>query len=235
MIDKYQDQSVLSGVEAQKLLNTVPLNLQVKTFIMNSVPALEELTGYTFKNHRFVIEAFTHESLGRIPNYTTGSYQRLEWLGDRVLNMIISERLYKQLPDSDPGRLTNASQYLVNNDILAKIGWHYGLHTHLLHRCSSIPNQLEVICDNIHENVHHPMPRDRRDPIIPRVVELHKLFADLFESLLAAIYEDSGYDLSVVKPILWRLCTLEVVKRRRPGEIYRLMVNEKKNTNTPNI
>lgn len=74
----------------------------------------EELTGIEFKNIRLLARAFTHRSIG-FNNLTLGTNQRMEYLGDTVLQLIASEYLYKFFPGHHEGHLSLLRSSLVNN------------------------------------------------------------------------------------------------------------------------
>ncbi|KPM02152.1 ribonuclease 3-like protein [Sarcoptes scabiei] len=74
----------------------------------------EEMVGIEFKHIRLLARAFTHRSLG-FNNLTLGSNQRMEFLGDTVLQLIASEYLYKYFPQHHEGHLSLLRSSLVNN------------------------------------------------------------------------------------------------------------------------
>lgn len=87
---------------------------------ISSVPVLqklhqfEEATGIQFTHIRLLARAFTHRSIG-YNNLTLGSNQRLEFLGDTVLQLVASEYLYKYFPEHHEGHLSLLRSSLVNN------------------------------------------------------------------------------------------------------------------------
>ena len=93
------------------------------------------------------------------------NYERLEFLGDSVLDLIISEELIKDFPDGDEGLLTERRASLVQKSYLAKIG--------------KLLNLMDSL--RINPNV---------DLKIEKVAE--KQLANIFESLLGAIFLDGG-------------------------------------------
>ena len=71
--------------------------------------------GYTFKNIDLLQHALSHRSTGSRSN------ERLEFLGDSVLNFVIAAALFDQYPDVDEGELSRLRAYLVNGEILAEL------------------------------------------------------------------------------------------------------------------
>lgn len=76
---------------------------------MVNLEKLESRLGYTFQNSDLLIEALTHKSYKKPYNN-----ERLEFLGDAVLNLIVGEYLYKKFPKSDEGALSKMRASLVN-------------------------------------------------------------------------------------------------------------------------
>lgn len=74
----------------------------------------EEAVGIEFKHIRLLARAFTHRSIG-FNHLTLGSNQRMEFLGDTVLQLIASDYLYKYFPDHHEGHLSLLRSSLVNN------------------------------------------------------------------------------------------------------------------------
>lgn len=90
--------------------------------------------GYKFKKPELLEEALTHPSLAgfrqRKKNSTT-PYERLEFLGDRVLGLVIAEWLYALFPDASEGELAKRHASLVNRDALRDVALEIGLDRHL--------------------------------------------------------------------------------------------------------
>lgn len=95
-------------------------------FLIKEIPRLkeihdfEEITGIEFTHIRLLARAFTHRSVG-FNHLTLGSNQRMEFLGDTVLQLIASEYLYKFFPQHHEGHLSLLRSSLVNNKIQAVV------------------------------------------------------------------------------------------------------------------
>jgi ribonuclease-3 len=91
-----------------------------------AVAELERRLGYTFGDRDLLERALTHASAGDgAPS--TRSNERLEFLGDRVLNLIVAEELMRRMPDVDEGLLTKAFHKLVNVEACAAAAAPLGL------------------------------------------------------------------------------------------------------------
>ncbi|MBC7327442.1 ribonuclease III [bacterium] len=84
---------------------------------IKAVLLIEEL-GISF-NHPLIREALTHPSLKQ--SATDASYERLEFLGDAVLGLVIAEYLFKRYPYFDSGRLSRAKSHFVSEESLAQV------------------------------------------------------------------------------------------------------------------
>lgn len=78
--------------------------------------ALEQRIGYKFRNPLLLAEALTHPSLGHETQRVHFDNQRLEFLGDAVLQLVITEQLYRMFPDFSEGQLTKLRCRLVSRE-----------------------------------------------------------------------------------------------------------------------
>lgn len=125
------------------------------------IKTLEVLSGHTFKNKSLVIEALTHPSLeGETP------YQRLEFLGDRVLGMVIAAHLYGKFGKEPEGRLSRRLAALVRKETLGRIALDLKI------------GPLIRMTDTVARG------GGRENPSI---------LSDVLEALIGALYLDGGY------------------------------------------
>jgi len=89
---------------------------------------LEERLGVTFTNRALLEQALTHSSyLNENPGYAPASNERLEFLGDAVLNLVVGEDMYSALPELDEGDLTRLRTHVVRGETLGDAGSQLGL------------------------------------------------------------------------------------------------------------
>lgn len=124
-------------------------------------PILEKQLGYIFNNTELLTEALTHRSV------SNRNYERLEYLGDSIVNFIIAEDLFQQFPNAFEGQLSRMRATLVKKETLA-----------------SIARDLDISDFLILGSGELKSGGFRRDSIL----------ADAVESLVAAIYLDSDLD-----------------------------------------
>nr|XP_037274583.1 endoribonuclease Dicer-like [Rhipicephalus microplus] len=92
---------------------------------------VEKTLGYTFRDRSFLLQACTHASYYK--NRLTDCYQRLEFLGDAVIDYLVTRYLYEGPRKFNPGQLTDLRSSLVNNTFFAALVVRHGLHRCLLH------------------------------------------------------------------------------------------------------
>jgi ribonuclease-3 len=90
----------------------------------SSLPQVEQIIGYKFSNPKLLVQAFTHSSA--VTNRLE-SNERLEFLGDAVLGVVICRKLYEQFADFLEGDLTKAKSMLVSRRSCAKVAKQFGL------------------------------------------------------------------------------------------------------------
>jgi ribonuclease-3 len=130
--------------------------------------ALETAIGYRFKDEAILARALTHPSLIDEYQGSVGfSNQRMEFLGDRVLGLVMAEILINKYPKEREGYLTKLFHHLVSGPVCAKVGEQINLRDYLFMDASMHSNQSS----------HYD-----------------KAVADAVEALIAAIYNDSGLD-----------------------------------------
>ncbi len=123
---------------------------------------LEKNIKYTFVRREYLKQAFTHKSISSSPRQ---NYERLEFLGDAVLDIVISKALMRDFPEGDEGLLTQRRAALVQKSHLGKMGTMLDLMSFL-----DIEPSVNLSVGKIAE----------------------KQQANLFEALIGAIYLDGG-------------------------------------------
>ncbi|MGB6327465.1 MAG: ribonuclease III [Halarcobacter sp.] len=138
---------------------------------MSDYSKLEECLDYQFRNKDLIIEALTHKSYKKPYNN-----ERLEFLGDAVLNLIVGEYLYTKFPESNEGDLSKIRASLVNETGFTKLA-----------------NEIKL-GDYIFISNAEERNKGRTKASI---------LSDAFEAIMGAVYLESG--LEVLKPIILKL------------------------------
>jgi len=194
---------------------------------------IEKITGYTFREKSFLLQAFTHPSYG--DNRLTASYEKLEFLGDAVLDYLVTCYIYTST-DADPGRLTDIRSALVCNNMFASLLTDIQLDQFILHCTPGIYNKIKEYLDDKWWDETQPaeVKMDKtlkqineEDPPELDMVEVPKVLGDVFEALFGAIFLDSGHDLAVVWSVYRRLCpTLDKVVANPPLNIKKQLLEK---------
>ena len=130
--------------------------------------ALCKKLGYNFKDIKLLETALTHPSYGG--DHHVPHYQRMEFLGDAVLELAISRYLYFEFPEVDEGKLTRIRAGLVREETLCRAARRLGLGRY------------------IRLSVGEDRSGGREKPSI---------LCDVMEAVLAAVYLDGGFDCAV--------------------------------------
>ena len=93
--------------------------------------ALEEKLGYRFTNRAFLENALTHSSCANESRGKLQSNERLEFLGDSILGMVVADHLYRNHPDLPEGELTRTRSALVCEESLVEVAQALGLGEYL--------------------------------------------------------------------------------------------------------
>ena len=137
---------------------------------------------FKFKNNSLLIEALTHKSANKKFNN-----EKLEFLGDRVIGLILSKKLIDLYPVENEGVLDKRFAILVNRETCCDIAWSIGLQNYII-----VGDEKKKIT--------------RKDK---------KILSDCCEAVIGAIYIDRGYDfvknfiLKIWKIILQRISITE--------------------------
>ncbi|KAM7525883.1 hypothetical protein LguiA_015785 [Lonicera macranthoides] len=187
-------------------------NFPLHPMICVNIPYLESLLKYSFHDASLLVESLTHGSYMR-PEFPR-CYQRLEFLGDAVLDYLITRHLYEKYPGLSPGLLTDLRSASVNNDCYAQSAVKAGLHKHILHLSEKLDRQIVNTVNNFDKLSEESTYGWESETIFPKVL------GDIIESLAGAILVDSGYNKDIVfeciRPLLEPLITPETM-RLHPG------------------
>ncbi|GAB2274930.1 hypothetical protein Dimus_009699 [Dionaea muscipula] len=149
-----------------------------------SLDRVEEILGYRFRDKRLLEEALTHVSY---PSCGF-SYERLEYVGDSVLNLLITKEQFFLYPDLSPGSLTGLRAANVDTEKLARVAVQHGLHRYLRHNKPLLHEQIEGFMEEISS---HPIHSNG-------LVDVPKALADIVESIIGAVFIDSNSSLDTV-------------------------------------
>ncbi|KAK9740074.1 hypothetical protein RND81_03G009300 [Saponaria officinalis] len=156
---------------------------------LNEIKTLETKLGYEFSTKGLLLEAITHTTEKVRLKYC---YERLEFLGDAVLDVLITWYLYQNYTDIDPGELTDLRSASVNNGHFAKVAVRQNLFQHLQHSSSVLSEHITEYVNLITKKDYAKTPQGRQCP---------KALGDLVESIAGAILIDTKLQTEEV----WRV------------------------------
>ncbi len=143
---------------------------------MSSLADLQQQAGITFRNESLLFRALTHRSYLNEHSEVTEDNERLEFLGDAVLDFLVGAMLYNRFPEMQEGPLTRLRASLVRTEQLAELARQIGIGPHI----------------RLGRGEDEAGGRERE-----------ALLCDVFEAILGGLYLDSG--LETVKEFVERL------------------------------
>ncbi|KAL8968755.1 MAG: hypothetical protein Q9197_004706, partial [Variospora fuerteventurae] len=190
------DHNVTRWADYYKLYTTPAWQLgSVNAKHITVVDQVEQQLGYRFTYPLLLYSAFRHSSLP--DSQGVPSYQRLEFLGDSLLDMVCVSFLFRQHPDRDPQWLTEHKGAMVSNKFLAALAVRLEFHRHLRFTGHGVETHNREYAAEIEEIAaeHGSNSRDywttaRQPP---------KAFADIVESFIGALFVDSEFDFAQVE------------------------------------
>jgi len=161
---------------------------------MKDFTPFEKKLKLKFKNKDLLIQAFCHRSfLNENPDFYLEHNERLEFLGDAVLELVVTEELYKKYPKKPEGELTNWRASLVNAKQLAEVAKELGLNDFLLlsrGETKEIGKARQYIMANTFESLIGAMYLDRGYKSCHDFIKKH-LILKLPEILEKGLFRDS--------------------------------------------
>jgi ribonuclease III len=136
---------------------------------VSNLAELQQRLGHQFRDEALLRLALTHPSIAHDAKSPIPHNQRLEFLGDSVLALVLSQHLYERFPDADEGVLTKSRAKLANAGSLAAHGRALGLGAHLI----------------LSKGEENTGGRERPSAL-----------TDAFEAVLGAIYLDGGLEIA---------------------------------------
>lgn len=127
---------------------------------------LEKLIGYRFHDRELLRLSLTHRSIARAADQAMPSNERLEFLGDSVLGLVIAHQLFRRHPDLSEGDLTKQKAMLVNETTLSSVAIEIGLNQYIFVSAEEAKSGG---------------------------LERPSIVSDAFESLIGAVFLDGGF------------------------------------------
>lgn len=166
-VKKTAESDVKAATPAKKRKKKTTKANKRRKAVRTEAPNVEERIGHVFADPVLLTTALTHVSALKNPAERARSYQRLEFLGDHVLGLIVSDMLFRTYPNGDEGELSKRLADLVRRETCAEVAKSMGL--------------LEAIM------VGSVGAADATDRL------RHSVLGDICEAVIGAVYLDGGY------------------------------------------
>lgn len=187
--------------------------------------SINSALGYRFKSIELLHQALTHDTIVK----DVRSNQRLEFLGDAVLDFIVCSAIFRNCPSALCGDISLGKCILTNNKMLAKFSYKSRMFRHLRIGSRSLFDQflrisnefastgksLMVSIIKINEDLYKGKEQintfqAEEDKLEQFLGDTSKPLADMFEAMIGAIYLDSNFDLRQVENMLKHIEAIEI-------------------------
>ncbi|KAL5292593.1 Dcr-2.2 family protein [Megaselia abdita] len=207
-----------ASVLKEKLVNSkIRANIsneEVDQFLIN-YGALEKKLNYKFKDRAYLLSALTHPSYPS--NRITGCYQQLEFLGDAILDFLVTCYIFEQNPEMNPGKLTDLRSALVNNVTLGCISIRNQFHKHLLYDNYSLSQAIDNF-EAFQKEHNYAITSEIRllgnedglEQAVGHYVNVPKALGDVLEALVGAVFLDSNNDLERTWEFIYHILEDEI-------------------------
>ncbi|XP_043691484.1 ribonuclease 3-like protein 2 [Telopea speciosissima] len=198
-MNAYEYDQEESSLSSSMGMEAVDMNMRA------AVAAVEDILRYRFKDKTLLQDALTHSSYTDSP-----SYQRLEFVGDAVLGLVLAENVFRDYPDLDPGHLSLLRAANISTEKLARVAVRHELYRYVRHKAPSLEAKVSEFVLAVQEE----------DGAVTYCgsVKSPKILADIVESVAAAVYVDCNYDLKalwkVFKRLMEPIITLETLHKQ---------------------
>ncbi|KAM5473717.1 Dicer-like protein 1 [Microsporum ferrugineum] len=186
-VERWADYSTLYSLPTYQTAATTASEADVANQI-------EEKLGYRFKYPKLLRSAFMHPSYpsqwANVP-----CYQRLEFLGDSLLDMACVNHLFTKYPDKDPQWLTEHKMAMVSNKFLGSLAVGLNLHVHLIHISNVLQGQITCYTEELQAM---KMEMGGNLEAWTYTNEPPKCLPDIVEAYLGAIFVDSNFNFDVI-------------------------------------
>jgi dsRNA-specific ribonuclease len=162
---------------------------------MPDLMAVERILGYVFKDKLLLLEALSEQTTRAVP-----SYQRLEYLGDAILDLVAVVFWAIQFPKRGSYMVKMLKAESVSNKALQVVCLANGLDQYIWNHSTGLSLKIARARKSVHR-----AKMNRPNTTYWRKADLCKTLADIVESILAAVFLDCGQDIAVVAQLLERI------------------------------
>ncbi|KIV99210.1 uncharacterized protein PV09_09074 [Verruconis gallopava] len=153
--------------------------------------------GYNFRWPRLLRSAFSHPSMPHIWERVP-CYQRLEFLGDALLDLVCIMYLFYNYPNKNPQWLTEHKMAMVSNKFLGALCVKLGFHRYVRHSSPSLGMHIKAYVEEVELAENSPSEKGGLDYWL-HVKDPPKCLPDVVEAYIGALFIDSGFNFSEVQ------------------------------------
>ncbi|XP_075522094.1 ribonuclease 3-like protein 3 isoform X3 [Primulina tabacum] len=177
-----------------------------------SLKEVEKIIGYSFNNRSLLDQAFTHPSYHK----DCVSYERLEYVGDSVLNLLVAKEQFSMYPNLPPGSLTPLRAANVDTEKLARAAVQHNFHLYVRHENPVLKKRIQSFIDALPK---HPVHSHG-------LIDAPKVLADVVESTVGAVFIDSNCSIDatweIASYLLKPMITPESLKANAVKKLFEI-------------
>lgn len=173
----------------------------------------EEVLGYTFKDRAYMLQALTHPSFPY--NTFTECYQKLAFLGKRIIDLLITAYTSEHAVDKHAGELRDIRAVLVNNTTWACVSVRNNFQAYILSQNSALTEKIGTFVEFQQQQRHRITEQVQllvveSDVNMGEFIDVPSVVGDVLAALIAAVFLDSNNDLKVTWNVLYGLMHNEI-------------------------
>ncbi|KAK4386265.1 Ribonuclease 3-like protein 3, partial [Sesamum angolense] len=191
--------------------------MRAETKSVQNLEEVEKMIGYSFNDRSLLRQAFTHPSYQR----DCVSYERLEYVGDSVLNLLITKEQFSMYSELPPGLLTPLRAANVDTEKLARVAIQHNFHRYIRLGNPVLIKQIQAFIDALPK---HPLHSHG-------LINAPKVLADVVESTVGAVFVDSKYSIDttweVARDLLKPIITPEMLQKNPVKKLFEICQKHK--------
>lgn len=196
-----------------------------------TVEHIEKAIGHSFKRPHLLAQALTHVS---IQGHETTSYERLEFIGDAILDFLVIRYIFNRDGNLSPGILTLLKSAMVANSTLAAVCVYSGFHEYLIFESQTIANSITQYSEALRNAERADATRAKFEGSTPGQywldIEQPKVLSDVLESVMGAVYVSDNFSSvgveaffdNILKPFFDKHITLNTLSHHPTKVLFEL-------------
>lgn len=181
--------------------------------LLINISSLETSINYKFNDRAYLVEALTHPSFPN--NALTDCQQRLAFLGEHLIDMLITAYIYERCEHLHTGQLEDLRAALCKNVTLACMCVRYRCHVHMLTQNATLSEKIETFVTFQESNNYEVTDQvllliEESDVNMGEYIDVPKILGDTFAAIIAGIFIDTGNNISKTWNVLYGLMANDI-------------------------